>query len=129
MELKEKIDYWLDVAWYDMETASAMQKAGRFLYTIFMCQQGLEKILKAIYLQRFAKEAPPSHNLVYLVGLLDIKPKDSFLKLMAELTSYYIEGRYPTYKQRLSVLVDSKKASKILKEGMEVYKWLQSLLK
>ncbi|MDI6752019.1 MAG: HEPN domain-containing protein [bacterium] len=129
MKLKEKVDYWLDIAQYDMETASAMQKSKRFLYTIFMCQQGLEKTLKAIHLQGFAKEAPPSHNLIYLVNLLNVKPKDLFLELMAELTTYYIEGRYPTYKQKLSVLVDKRMADRILKESMEVYEWLKSLLK
>lgn len=47
----EKIEHWLDIAEYDLETAVAMQNSARYLYTVFMCQQALEKLLKAIYIQ------------------------------------------------------------------------------
>ena len=51
MNVEEKVEHWLDIAEYDLETAVAMQETGRYLYTVFMCQQALEKLLKAIYLQ------------------------------------------------------------------------------
>ena len=52
MTSQEKVEHWLDIAEYDLETAAAMQQSGRYLYTVFMCQQAFEKLLKAIYLQR-----------------------------------------------------------------------------
>ena len=58
MEISEKIEYWLDIADYDIQTARSMQNTGRYLYTVFMCQQAAEKILKANYIRRFSKEAP-----------------------------------------------------------------------
>jgi len=39
---------WLDRVAYDMETAKAMLQTGRLVYTIFMCQQALEKCFKAL---------------------------------------------------------------------------------
>ncbi len=39
MTPEEKVEHWLDIAEYDLETAAAMQKSGRYLYTVFMCQQ------------------------------------------------------------------------------------------
>ena len=70
MTPKEKVEYWLDIAEYDLETARAMQSGGRYLYTVFMCQQALEKLLKAIYLTQKSEEAPRTHNLLYLFNLL-----------------------------------------------------------
>jgi hypothetical protein len=32
MDISEKVDYWLDIADYDMETARSLQKSGRYLY-------------------------------------------------------------------------------------------------
>jgi HEPN domain-containing protein len=129
MNISEKIEYWLDIADYDMETSRSMQKSGRYLYTVFMCQQAIEKILKALYLQEISKEAPLSHNLVYLQSLLRLNLSKAQLRVLADLTTYYIEGRYPSYKKRLSTLIGREKSSKILKESEEIYRWLKSKIK
>ena len=129
MKTAEKIAYWLDIAGYDMKTARSLQKSGRYLYTVFMCQQAIEKILKANHLHKLSKEAPRSHNLVYLQSLLDLNLSEPRLKLLADLTTYYIEGRYPSYKAKLSALVNKKKSSEILKTSEELYKWLKLKIK
>lgn len=94
-----------------------------------MCQQAIEKILKGNYIKRFSKEAPFSHNLVYLNSLLELGTSDKQLKLIAKLTTYYIEGRYPTYKKKLSALINEAKSESILKKTEELFKWLKSTLK
>jgi HEPN domain-containing protein len=119
----------MDIADYDMETSRSMQKSGRYLYTVFMCQQAIEKVLKALYLQEISKEAPLSHNLVYLQSLLRLNLSKTQLRVLADLTTYYIEGRYPSYKKRLSTLISREKSSKILKESEEIYRWLKSKVK
>lgn len=37
---------WAERAQYDLDTADAMFKAGRYLYVLFCCQQAVEKVLK-----------------------------------------------------------------------------------
>ena len=115
MTTKDKIGYWIDIADYDIKTASSMHEAGKYLYSVFMCQQGMEKVLKALYLKKFSNEAPFSHNLIYLQGLLDLGLLDERLELLAELTAFYIEGRYPSYKEKLSKIVTKKKVLRLLK--------------
>ena len=129
MEISEKIEYWLDIADYDIQTARSLHNSRRYLYTVFMCQQAVEKMLKANYIKRFSKEAPFSHNLVYLNSLMELGTSDKQLKLIAELTTYYIEGRYPTYKKKLSALIDEAKSISILKETEVFFKWLKSKLR
>ena len=58
MRTSDKIEYWVDIADYDIKTARSMHEAGKYLYSVFMCQQGMEKVLKAIYLKKFSNEAP-----------------------------------------------------------------------
>ena len=129
MEISEKVEYWLDIAEYDLQTGRSLHRSGRYLYSVFMCQQAIEKILKANYLKRFSKEAPFSHNLVYLQSLMELGVTEKQLKLVAELTAYYIEARYPTYKRKLTALIDKEKSASILKETAELFKWLRSKLK
>ena len=47
MTKDEKVQYWLDIAKYDIDTAEAMHQTGRWLYVAFMCHQVIEKTLKA----------------------------------------------------------------------------------
>jgi len=129
MELKEKILYWLESADYDLQTAKAMQNSRRYSYTAFMCQQALEKIIKAIYLQNNVKEAPKSHNLVYLIGITNITLTEDQTELLAKLSSFYLEGRYPTYKEKMSKLIDKAKAQEILIKSKEIFKCLKSQIK
>jgi HEPN domain-containing protein len=128
MTPQEKVEHWLDIAEYDLETATAMQDSGRYLYTAFMCQQALEKLLKAIHIQQTGNEAPRTHNLIYLYGLLTLPDKAEYLQVMTSLNTYYIEGRYPSYKQKLSQLLDKTKTQDFLIKTQEIFKWLKSQL-
>jgi len=56
MTRAEKVDYWVDIARYDLQTAAAMFKSRRYLYTVFMCEQALEKLLKGLYIFKEAQE-------------------------------------------------------------------------
>jgi HEPN domain-containing protein len=129
MNFKVKINYWLDIAVYDLKTAQYMHKSGRYLYTIFLCQQAIEKIFKALYIQKMHKDAPFTHNLVYLQGLVGITFSLTQQKLLAELNAYYIEGRYPSYKNKLSTLITKRKSAEILKESRMVFKCIKSEIK
>jgi HEPN domain-containing protein len=67
------IDNWISLAEYDLATAQDMSKAGRYLYVAFMCQQAIEKILKACYVKQYQSTPPYTHNLLRLVKELDFK--------------------------------------------------------
>ena len=43
--MNEKIQYWIDIAEYDLETAKVMLEGKRFLYVGFMCHQVTEKMI------------------------------------------------------------------------------------
>ena len=61
---------WIRISEYDLETAKAMQDKGRYLYVAFMCQQSIEKILKAVYSYEKKEVPPKTHNLLYLADVL-----------------------------------------------------------
>jgi HEPN domain-containing protein len=48
VQLEENVQYWLEIAEYDLETARAMLQTGRYLYIGFMGHQVIEKALKAV---------------------------------------------------------------------------------
>jgi len=98
---------WLDRVQYDMDTAKAMLQTGRWIYSIFMCQQSLEKCLKA-FIAYQDKEIIPIHNLRRLAELASIIREfdESILVKLDFLSNYYIIARYKEDLSQLSKGID-----------------------
>ena len=62
MTREEKVQYWIDIADYDLETAEAMYNTGRWLYVAFMCHQVIEKTLKAYWTAKRDDDPPYIHE-------------------------------------------------------------------
>ncbi len=89
----KKVQQWLDRVEYDLQTAEAMFEAGRYVYVIFMCQQAVEKCLKAVVVSQ-GGEVVPIHNLRRLAELASVTfDADKLIKLDF-LSEYYINSRY-----------------------------------
>jgi len=119
------ISHWLERSNYDLETAKAMLDAGRHLYVAYMCQQAVEKFLKAVIAQH-GKENLPIHNLNRLAESagLSVELTGGQIDLLAELTAYNIEARYGDYKEDLSEIVDGQKAKLLYERTLELVQWL-----
>ncbi|CAN2043494.1 HEPN domain-containing protein [Candidatus Magnetomoraceae bacterium gMMP-1] len=127
MDKEEKIQYWLDISLYDLETAIVMLKGKRFLYVGFMCHQVIEKVLKAYYLCVYEKNAPYTHDLSYLAQESLIyedfsEDQKNFIDLLEPLN---IESRYPKYKERLLKTLNYKKCKDIYNKTKEMYQWIK----
>ena len=56
--IEDNINEWISIDLYDLETAQAMFNTGRYLYVVFMCQQAIEKLLKALFIHKTQKCHP-----------------------------------------------------------------------
>ena len=119
------VGHWVERSQYDLDTAKVMLETGRYLYVAYMCQQAVEKLLKAIIAQQ-GKENFPIHNLNRLVEISEISNELSSeqFNFLAELTPYHVETRYGDYKEKLSEIIDGKKAQEVYKRTSEIHKWL-----
>jgi HEPN domain-containing protein len=119
------VSHWLERSRYDLDTAKAMLDAGRYLYVAYMCQQAIEKLLKAIIAQ-LGKENLPIHSLNRLAERAELRAglTDEQVDLLAELTAYNIEARYGDYKESLSEVIDAEKAKILYDRTRELFRWL-----
>jgi len=123
--MKETVKQWLKQSRYDYETARAMHKTGRYLYVAFMCQQSIEKYLKALICAKTNKMPPYVHNLTSLAGYLKLVIDEDRLDLLDILSRYYLTTRYPVVKQKLSKSIDKKESFELLKKTRDFIKWLK----
>lgn len=119
------VAHWVERAEYDLETAKVMLDTARYLYVAYMCQQAVEKLLKAIIAQQ-GKENLPIHNLNRLAEVAGIRndlDAEQF-NFLAELTPYYIEARYGDYKESLAESINAERAREVYDRTQEIFKWL-----
>ncbi|MDD4527740.1 MAG: HEPN domain-containing protein [Candidatus Margulisbacteria bacterium] len=130
MSNEQKINYWLDLSNYDLDTAKAMLETGRYLYVGFMCHQSVEKILKAYFIKNNNGNPPYTHNLLKLAtesgcyNLFNENQKD----LIDQLDPLNIEARYPSYKEQLLKQLNKEICSKMFMESKEFLKWISNKL-
>ena len=131
MNLQEKFEYWLDIAQYDLKTAEVMFETGRWVYVIFMCQQAIEKLIKGLYLLFIDDDIPKNHDINYILSKfenkLDIRVEETKKKLFAKLSAFYLNNRYPGYKEKLSISINKEDAKNTLEDTKEAYTWLLTL--
>ena len=124
------VSHWSERAQYDLETANVMLDTKRYLYVAYMCQQAIEKLLKAIIAQQ-GKENMPNHNLNRLAQIADVAGEMDAGKLefLAELTPYSIEARYGDFKESLSEIINEEKARQVYWKTQEIFRWLSARIR
>ena len=132
MDAQEKYHYWLEHAKYDLDSADAMYKTGRWLYVAFMCQQALEKLIKGLYgLYLDFEQIPRTHNMRRLVtDFANELPHDISEELYALfdlLSQHYLNHRYPDYIGDLLHQTTAESATALLEQTKEAFTWLQTL--
>jgi len=128
--MDEKINYWLELSDYDLETAEAMLESKRYLYVGFMCHQTVEKAFKADFTSLKADVAPFSHSLSYLAkkgGFYELFSEDQkdFIDQIEQLN---IEARYPSHKERLLRSLTEAKCNEIFNETKKLQAWIKEKL-
>lgn len=127
--MKKEVENWLDSAIYDLETAEHMFNAGRYVYTIFLCQLALEKILKAKVEEITGKVPPKTHNLRYLINLSGLEPPEEMFNFLSKLSDVSIPTRYPEDFSELIKSYDKRAAENYLGGTKESFKWIKKYLK
>ena len=101
--LEKSVNSWCDQADEDLKTAKALLNAGRYTWCAFICQQTLEKCLKAGYVKLHKKIPPYTHKLELLCQLLKLDPPEHILEIIIKVDKYYIATRYPSYKESVNI--------------------------
>jgi HEPN domain-containing protein len=124
---KRIIQNWITLAEYDLETAIALQKSGRYIYVAFTCQQTIEKILKALYINQKEETPPYTHNLFKLLELTSLLSSltEEQQEFIEDLNSYYIESRYTEKIEILNQSLTENVAESILNKTKELFSWIK----
>lgn len=126
--MRKEIQNWLDQSDDDFDGADFNFKGEKYYIAAFLCQQAVEKALKALFLYEKKGEVPQSHSLIYLATNTSVPAK--FYSFLKELTPKFIDTRYPDASVDLpSKIYDKENTKRILDKSKEVLGWIKIHLK
>jgi HEPN domain-containing protein len=95
MDLNEIEKYWIDSSLDAFDTAETLLKNKRFAYAMFFLHLSIEKMLKALFVNKNNTESPFGHNLQNIAAKIkDINFGKERMELFTQITTFNIAGRY-----------------------------------
>lgn len=121
--MRKEVQNWLDQATDDFDGAEFNFSGKKYYIAAFLCQQAVEKALKALFLSEKRGEIPQSHSLIYLATNTSV-PKQ-FYSFLRELTPKYVDTRYPDAAVDLpSRIYDEENTGELLEKSRGVLQWI-----
>src|SRR3989338_7967291 len=121
--VKRAVKFWLDSSEDNFKAAQAMFDSGRWSLCMFMCQQTLEALLKAILIIETKDRPPYLHDLILLSKKCKVKIEENILEILIEANKHYIEARYK--EERFNPEIYNEDSARgWLKKTKETIKWV-----
>lgn len=98
MNKEEKIAYWVKSSKKDWRAANHLFEKGDYAYSLFLGHLSVEKLLKAIYVDKLNEVPPYTHRLVSLAEKAELDLPSERLELLEIITDFHLEARYPDEK-------------------------------
>ena len=125
--MKEIADNWIMQAESDLSSAKYNFKGRKYDVAAYLCQQSVEKGLKALYIKK-NNELIKIHDLVKLGSLVNA-PKQ-IIAICNDLNPIYTEDRYPDFSDVIPAKKFAEKDIKqFLKKAEKVIRWIKRNLK
>ena len=113
-----------------MESAVSMFDSQKYDWCLFIGHLVLEKILKAIFVNRNDNKNPPKiHNLIRLAELSEIELNNQQKFLLDKINDFNIQTRYPDYKLTFYKKCTKEYANEYFCKIKELYEWFNYHLK
>lgn len=125
IDIKKQIEYWINGAKDDFDTAKILIESNRLLHGLFFCHLVIEKSIKAHVVKQTTEIAPRSHNLIYLSEKANLNFNEDDEIFLGILMKYQLQGRYPDYSP---VMPNKLVVMDYLNQTERLQKWLKEKL-
>jgi len=130
MKIEDHIQYWLESAAHDWDTAENLFSSGKYDWCLFIGHLVLEKILKAIFVQDNKNQLPPkTHNLIKLAENTHLSLTEDQKLLLDQINDFNLDVRYPQFKNEFYKKCSKPFTEQYFKQIEDISKWLKSQIK
>lgn len=125
--MRKEAGRWWQQALKDLESAEKNLQVEEYYLVAFLCQQAVEKGLKALYIDRLGESPGATHSLLFLGKKVEIPTE--FLTFLRKMTPDFVLARYPDAADGVPYeLYDRDIAGERLNFAKKVLEWIQGQL-
>jgi len=128
IDVDKIVKHWIETSDNDFKTMLKLYDSKSFGWSLFLGHISTEKLLKALYVKRFKKHAPFTHNLYRLGELIGIEMTDEYADWFDEITSFNLNARYDDYKKEFYKLCTSDYSKNWIEKIKIIRKWIKEKL-
>ena len=128
IDIDKIVAHWIETSNDDFETMLTLYNSKSYGWALFIGHISLEKLLKALYVKRYNKHAPLTHNLYRLGELNGIEMSDEYSDWLDEITSFNINARYDDFKKEFYKLCTADYTKKWIERIKTIRIWIKEML-
>jgi HEPN domain-containing protein len=120
--------YWIKEAKEALTVAEHLFEKGDYSYALFFGHLAVEKILKALYVDKKKEHAPHTHNLQRIARAAALSLDDEKSQTLLLITSFNIEARYPDIKRSFRKKCTEEFTLEQMQVIRETFQWLKKMM-
>jgi len=128
LDVDRIVNHWIEASNQDFETMLNLYDSRSYGWSLFIGHIVIEKLLKALYVKRFSKHAPFTHNLFRLAELAELKPNSEYSDWLDVITSFNINARYDDHKREFYGLCNAEYAGYWIERIKTIRSWIKEML-
>ncbi len=125
IDIEKIANHWEKTSDNDFNTMLTLFKAKDYAWALFLGHISIEKLLKALYVKKYEKHAPFTHNLYRLAELLELDLANKYADWFDEITSFNLNARYDDYKREFYSLCTVEYATKWIENIKILRIWIK----
>ena len=122
------VKHWMDTSEDDFRTMQALYSSGSYGWALFLGHISIEKLLKAVYVNKHGKHAPFIHNLYRLAELCKIEMTNEQSDWFDKISSFNINARYDDYKREFYSLCTPDFTKEWIEKIEIIRSWIKQML-
>jgi len=128
INVEKIVKHWIETSEDDYQTMLTLFNSKNYSWALFLGHISTEKLLKALYVKRFEKHAPFTHNLYRLAEQLDIKLSEEYADWLDEITSFNLNARYDDYKREFYSICTPEYTKSWIEKIKILRTWIKEML-
>ena len=128
IDIQKIVKHWVDSATSDSLTMEHLYESKDYHWSLFIGHLVIEKLLKALVVQRNAKHPLPIHDLLRLAKLCELQLSEEQTDLLDTISTFNINARYDDYKLNFYRKCTKEYTDKWIQNIKVMQRWIQDQL-
>lgn len=125
VNIRNQFEYWRTLAYRTLGTAEDLFRAKRYDACLFFCHLALEKMLKALVVQRTNQPAPYIHDLEKLASVARLQMTEEQTQYFRHISTFNVAARYDDVKLAFYKQCTKHYSGQYFSITKQLYLWLK----